>query len=155
MEYGVAVFLILMTAIYFTVAAKVILDYRDLDEKLKIILRCCNNFNDVRDAKTELSDQLTETYNDILTEIACLATKNNTDIQRVREGYKPGDVIEYDGEQYVVLKLKYASSDLGLNTDFYRLYNMRDGEVDGIVRDEVDKNSKLLRHVDLSLEDKQ
>lgn len=82
MEGALAFFIILVTVFYFTLAAKVILDYRDLNEKLNIVLRCCNNFNDVRDAKTELSDQLTETCKDILTEIACLATKNNADIQR-------------------------------------------------------------------------
>lgn len=153
MEGTLAFFLILVTVLYFTVAAKVIIDYRDLYENLKIILRCCNNFNDVRNAKTELSDQLTEMHKELLTEIACLATKNNADIQRVREGYKPGDVIEYDGDQYLVLRLKHMlADDMGRVADAYYAYNLDAMEVNNIDRDDVDKNSKFLRHADLKME---
>lgn len=154
MKVGLAFFLILVTVLYFAVAAKVIIDYRDLYEYLKIVSRCCNNFVDVRNAKTELSDEITKMHMEILTEIACLATKNNADIQRVKEGYKPGDVIEYDGQRYMVFKLKHASSNPGLIDDVYCLYNMTDGEVEGVDRELVDKNSKFLRRIGIKEEDK-
>lgn len=109
----------------------------------------------VRNAKKEILTEMNDQFDKVITEIACLAVKNNADIQRVREGYKPGDVIEYDGDQYMVLKINHVSTDLGRTIDVYRLYNVANGEMDGADRDEVDKNSKLLRHVDLGLEDKQ
>lgn len=72
-----------------------------------------------------------------------------------REGYKPGDVIEYDGDRYVVLRIKHlhVTGDQDRIIDVYCVYNIDAEDVDDIDRNDVDKNSKFLRHVDLKLEE--
>lgn len=130
------ILLVILTAVYLAIAVGLMVNFGVL--KSDIIEYICNQ-------NRYVLSKLDDNHNELLTEIACLATKNNADIQRVREGYKPGDVIEYDGDQYLVLKINHVTA----GVDIYRLYDTTDGEVTGVGRDDVDKNSKFLRHLNL------
>lgn len=151
---------VVLTTVFLSVGVGLIQSFSDLKYEVKRKCSYQADASTVSYAKCDIIDhiraldhKIDSNHEELLTEIACLATKNNADIQRVREGYKPGDVIEYDGEQYVVLIRKNVVDELNRITDFYRLCRMKDGDVYTINRDDVDKNSKFLRHVDLLLEE--
>lgn len=140
---------VVLTVVFLSVAVGLIQSFGDLKYEVKRYFLYQVDTTTVYNAKNDVLNKINSNHEELLTEIACLATKNNADIQRVREGYKPGDIIEYNGEQYMVLKINQVSTDLGLIMDTYRVYSVTNGEVDLMDRNVADKNSKFLRHVDL------
>jgi hypothetical protein len=93
--------------------------YRDLDKKLD-----------------DINDHLT-------TEIACLATKNNEDIKRMKDGWQEGDVIESNGELYDVLAPVYNTNDDG-NLCGYRLIDQ--DRAYSYSAKELVENATLIKH---------
>lgn len=66
-----------------------------------------------------LRDHIDDVNNNLTTEIACLATKNNEDIKRVREGFQRWDVFKFDGDKYIIYYIEQYSD----NKKLYRCQN--------------------------------
>lgn len=74
----------------------------------------------IRTAVSDCALQVSDMEKNLTTEIACLATKNNEDIKRMKDGWQEGDVIESNGKLYFVLEPVYDPNDGG-NPCGYRL----------------------------------
>ena len=74
-----------------------------------------------------LRDRIDDVNKHLTTEIACLATKNNEDIKRVKAGFQKWDVFEYNGDKYIVYyveqykdrKLYKCQNNMGETFKFY------------------------------------
>ena len=119
------------------------------DDMRRMYMNSASDYT-VRNAKKEILTEMDDQIDKVMIEIACLATKNNADIQRVREGYKPGDVIDYKGQKVIVLN---CLKDNYGRFDEYRIYYLEEGELFDEDREKVEKYSKFLRHVDLGLKE--
>ena len=92
----------------------------------------------------DLNNKLDDIYDHLTTEIACLATKNNEDIKRVKDGYVVGDVLKFDGiEWYVFCKTKLDDGRtrwnlFGQNGAEYRIYT-----------DAMPEDIEFVRHVNV------
>lgn len=53
-----------------------------------------------------LRDHIDDVNNHLTTEIACLATKNNEDIKRVKTGFQKWDIFEYDGVKFFIYDIE-------------------------------------------------
>lgn len=88
--------------------------------------------------------QVSDMEKNITTEIACLATKNNEDIKRMKGKYAVGDVLKFDGiEWYVFCETKLDDGRtcwnlFGQNGDEYRIYT-----------DATPEDIEFVRHVDV------
>ena len=82
----------------------------------------------------ERAVQISNMEKNLTTEIACLATKNNEDIKRMKGDYQQWDMIAFDGEQWIIHKI-----DENVNGDtFYRIHNAK-GQITNV-------NSKDMQH---------
>lgn len=120
----------------------------NLDDKVQRIYMNSSSEYTVRTARDEIITEMNDQIDKVMTEIACVATKSNADIQRVREEYKPGDVVEYNGKKALIVKHVINTSG---RITYYHIYYLEEGELFSEERNVLEKNSKLLRHVDLSL----
>lgn len=114
----------------------------DIKESLDFIKRFCNNESEIRQSKYDLYELISKSHKELLTEIACLATKNNEDIKRMGGGYVVGDVLKFDGiEWYVFCKTKLDDGRtlwnlFGQNGAEYRIYT-----------DTIPEDIEFVRHV--------
>lgn len=117
----------------------------DMKEDLSDIKLTVNYTSDaVRDYFLRLWGHIDNVNKHLTTEIACLATKNNEDIKRMKGGYEVGDVLKFSGiEYYVFYKTKLEDertrlSLFGQNGDEYRMYT-----------DDMPEDIEFVRHVDV------
>lgn len=81
----------------------------------------------IRDYYVWLTDHIDDMNKHLITEIACLAVKNNEDIKRVKAGFQKWDVFEYNGDKYIVYyveqykdrKLYKCQNNMGETFKFY------------------------------------
>lgn len=67
-------------------------------------------------------------------EIACLATKNNEDIKRMKGDFQKWDMIDFDGEQWIIHRI-----DRNVNGDtFYRVHNAK-GQIGNVSGKDMQK----------------
>ena len=91
-----------------------------------------------------LDKKLDDINDHLTTEIACLATKNNEDIKRMKDGYDVGDVLKFDGIEWLVFcKTKLDDGRIrwnlfGQNGAEYRIYT-----------DVMPEGIEFVRHVGL------
>lgn len=94
-----------------------------------------------------IRENQTEIEKNLLTEIACLATKNNEDIKRMKEKFQQWDVIEIDNDIWVIQKI-----DIAINGDsIYRVSNQR-GEIASISSEQI-LNATFIKHAKSPFED--
>lgn len=74
----------------------------DIKISLDYIKRMRNNGSEISQSKYELYELISKLHKDILTEIACLATKNNEDIKRMGGNYEIGDILRFDGIRWYI-----------------------------------------------------
>lgn len=99
-------------------------------------------------ATTKIITGMNEHFDELLTEIACLATKNNADIQRVREGFRVGDIIEYAGENVLVLERHMLITKDNEELTDYVIWSVTQG-VQHETASHINHNAKFIRHVDM------
>lgn len=59
-----------------------------------------------RDHYIWLTDRIDDVNKHLTTEIACLATKNNEDIKRVKTGFQKWDIFEYEGAKFFIYNIE-------------------------------------------------
>lgn len=142
MQTTIAVFLIIFAAVCLIAYLSLWNAIDDIKNSLDYIKSTCNNGYEIKAAEHILRELITESHKDLLTEIACLATKNNEDIKRVGGGYVVGDVLKFDGiEWYVFCKTKLDDGRtrwnlFGQNGAEYRIYT-----------DAMPEDIEFVRHV--------
>lgn len=85
-----------------------------------------------------------EHQSDLLSAIACLATKNNEDMKRLADGFRENDIVEIDGKEYLILNRIYTSA--GQLEGYACLNSSRTNIVGYSVEDFKRYNAKLTRH---------
>ena len=53
-----------------------------------------------------LRDRIDDMNKHLITEIACLATKNNEDIKRINKGFQKWDIFEYEGARFFIYDIE-------------------------------------------------
>lgn len=72
----------------------------------------------------DVGNQINELKNNLTTEIACLITKNNDDIKRVKKGFQKWDIFEYDGVRFFIYDIENWEINNGNSDRIY--YTIRD-----------------------------
>ena len=86
-----------------------------------------------------------EHQSDLLSAIACLATKNNEDMKRLADGFRENDIVEIDGKEYLmILNRIYTSA--GQLEGYACLNSSRTNIIWYSVEDFKRYNAKLIRH---------
>lgn len=85
-----------------------------------------------------------EHQSDLLSAIACLATKNNEDMKRLADGFRENDIVDVDGKEYLILNRIYTSE--GQLEGYACLNSSRSNIVEYSVEDFKRYNAKLTRH---------
>lgn len=120
----------------------------DVKSSLDYIKRMCNNESEIKQSEDILHNLISKSHKDLLTEIACLATKNNEDIKRSKEGFLVGDVIEYAGEETLVLDRETVTLNIGEELTDYIIWNVSKG-IQHETASHLEHNAKFLRRASL------
>lgn len=97
-------------------------------------------YSTIRESQTEIEEKL-------LTEIACLATKNNEDIKRMKGKFQQWDVIGFNDDIWIIQKI-----DIAVNGDFiYGICSQR-GEIASINSKQI-LNATFIKHAKSPFED--
>lgn len=97
-------------------------------------------YSTIRENQTEIEEKL-------LTEIACLATKNNEDIKRMKGKFQQWDVIGFNDDIWIIQKI-----DIAVNGDFiYGICSQR-GEIASINSKQI-LNATFIKHAKSPFED--
>lgn len=117
----------------------------DIKNSLDYIKRMCNNGSEISQSKHELYELISKLHKDILTEIACLATKNNEDIKRMKGNYAVGDILRFDGIRWRV----FGKDTLNDGRTRWKLFGENGAEY-RIYADSMPEDLEFLGHRDLS-----
>lgn len=107
----------------------------------------CDNTSEIETARYMLQDCITNSHKELLTEIACLATKNNEDMKRMKGNYAVGDILRFDGIRWRVFGKDTLDDGrtrwklFGENEEEYRMYT-----------DDIPEGLEFLGHRDLSFD---
>lgn len=148
MRTAIVVFLIIFAGICLIAYLSLWNAIDDIKNSLDFIESNCNNEYEVRQSVYILRELITKSHKDLLTEIACLATKNNEDIKRAKEGFLVGDVIEYGGEKTLVLDRQTTTLNIGEELTEYIVWNVTQG-VQQMSASHLEHNAKFLRRASL------
>lgn len=97
-------------------------------------------YSTIRETQTEIEEKL-------LTEIACLATKNNEDIKRMKGKFQQWDVIGFNDDIWIIQKI-----DITVNGDsIYGICSQR-GEIASINSKQI-LNATFIKHAKSPFED--
>ena len=101
MIYRIAVLAGIMVIICWLI--RIISDMADIDMDIRYI----KNWVSTQSVTTNAADiaiAIDKAKSDLMVEMACIGAKNNADIQRVKDGFQVGDVIELSGVLYFITK---------------------------------------------------
>ena len=100
-------------------------------------------------AYSNLNKKLDDVNDHLVTEIACLATKNNEDIKRMGGKFEEWDLIEVEGKEFVIVK-NYTNSNgdsmvscMGSNGQTYNYYKGRLAD------------AKFIRHIESPFDERE
>lgn len=95
----------------------------------------------------DYSLQMSELEKNLTTEIACLATKNNEDIKRMKGDYAVGDILRFDGIRWRV----FGKDTLNDGRTRWKLFGENEEEY-RIYTDSIPEDLEYLGHRDLSFD---
>ena len=95
-------------------------------------------------AYKDLNNKLDDINDHLTTEIACLATKNNEDIKRMKGDYAVGDILRFDGTRWRV----FGKDTLDDGRTRWKLFG-ENGEEYRIYTDGMPADLEFLGHRDL------
>lgn len=144
-----AIFYMIASAIYLTV---IYLRLRDIDHNAtantNLIRRdIANHDNHIITKIGDYSLQMSELEKNLTTEIACLATKNNEDIKRLKGNYEIGDILRFDGVRWRV----FGKDTLNDGRTRWKLFGENGAEY-RIYADSMPEGLEFLGHRDLSFD---
>lgn len=144
----ICVWLVVLTLVILSFWRDMINDLDDIKEythNIRNILPSRNYYSIIR---TDMCNRFDELESNLTTEIACLATKNNEDIKRSKEGFLVGDVIEYAGEETLVLDRETVTLNIGEELTDYIIWNVSKG-IQHETASHLEHNAKFLRRASL------
>lgn len=147
MTLFICIWLVVLTAIILLFWHDTMADIKDIKEyahNIWGVLPSRYYYDDIRSAMRDRFDKLEI---NLATEIACLATKNNEDIKRMK-GFQVGDVIEYGGEETLVLDRQMMTLNNKENLTDYIIWNKTQG-MQQETASHLEHNAKFLRRVSL------
>lgn len=106
MHTAMAVLVIIFTGAWLCAYLGLWRSIDNIKDSLDYIKRMCNNGSEISQSKYELYELISKLHKDILTEIACLATKNNEDIKRMGGKFEEWDLIELDENEVLIYSAK-------------------------------------------------
>ena len=106
MKTAIAVLLIIFAGVCLIAYLSLWNAIDDIKDSLEDIKRECNNTCEISQSKYELCELISKLHKDILTEIACLATKNNEDIKRMGGKFEEWDLIDLDENEVLIYSAK-------------------------------------------------
>lgn len=143
----ICIWLVVLTAVILLFWRNTVNDLNVIKEYVQNvwgILPSRNYYNDIRSAMRDRFDKLEI---NLATEIACLATKNNEDIKRMKGDYAVGDILRFDGIRWRVFGKDKMDDGrtrwklFGENEEYYRMYT-----------DDIPEGIEFLGHRDLSFD---
>ena len=144
-----AMFFMIGSVIYM---ALVYLRLRDIDHNATVNTNLIRH--DIVDHDSHLSTvvygralQVSEMEKNLTTEIACLATKNNEDIKRMKGDYAVGDILRFDGTRWRV----FGKDTLGDGRTRWKLFGENEEEY-RMYTDDIPVGIEFLGHRDLSFD---
>lgn len=102
MQTAIAVFLIIFAGVCLIAYLSLWNAIDDIKNSLDYIKSTCNNDYQIKQTEYILRELISTYHKDILTEIACLATKNSEDIKRMGGNFEAWDLIELDGRRLLI-----------------------------------------------------
>ena len=141
------VWLVVLTAIILLFWRDMVNDLNDIKQYTHNIWGILPSRNYYSDIRTDMCNRFDELESNLTTEIACLATKNNEDIKRMK-GFQVGDVIEYGGEETLVLDRQMMTLNNKENLTDYIIWNKTQG-MQQETASHLEHNAKFLRRVNL------
>lgn len=112
----------------------------NIKDSLEYIKRECNNTCEINQSEYRLHEMISKYHKELLTEIACLATKNNEDIKRIKDG----DVLKFDGIEWYV----FCKTTLDDGRTRWNLFGQNGAEY-RIYTDAMPEDIEFVRHVDV------
>lgn len=147
MMFFICIWLVVLTAV-------ILLFWRDMTIDLKFIKEYTHNIwgnlpsrNYYSDIRSAMRDRFDELESNLTTEIACLATKNNEDIKRMKGDYAVGDILRFDGTRWRV----FGKDTLNDGRIRWKLFG-ENGEEYRIYADSMPEGLEFLGHRDLSFD---
>ena len=120
----------------------------NVDEHTRLIrLDIIERGSHISGAVSDCALQVSNMEKNLITEIACLATKNNEDIKRMKDGYVVGDVLKFDGIRWCIFGKDILTDGrtrwklFGENGAEYRIYT-----------DTIPEDIEFIGHRDLSFD---
>lgn len=104
----------------------------------------CDNTSDIKTTEYVLHDCITKSHKELLTEIACLATKNNEDIKRMKSGFAIGDILRFEGAKLCV----FGKDKLDDGRTCWKVFG-ENGEEYRIYSDDMPEDIEFLGHRDV------
>ena len=98
----ICIWLIVLTAIILLFWRDTVNDLNDIKQYTHNIWGILPSRNYYSDIRTDMCNRFDELESNLTTEIACLATKNNEDIKRMKGDYAVGDILRFDGTRWRV-----------------------------------------------------
>lgn len=148
MQIAKVVILIIFLSVFLIAYLSLSHAITDIKDSLENIKYECNNNSEIGRSEYLLKELISKTHKELLTEIACLATKNNEDIKRSKEGFLVGDVIEYAGEETLVLDRETVTLNIGEVLTDYIIWNVSKG-IQHETASHLEHNAKFLRRASL------
>lgn len=149
MQTTIAVCLIIFAAVCLIAYLSLWNAIDDIKNSLDFIKRMCNNACEIKQSEHTLHELITKSHKELLTEIACLATKNNEDIKRSKEGFQVGDVIAYAGEETLVLDRETVTLNNREELTDYIIWNVSKG-IQHETASHLEHNAIFLRRASLN-----
>lgn len=98
-------------------------------------------------AYKDLNNKLDDINDHLTTEIACLATKNNEDIKRMKGNFQQWDMVNFDDEPWIIYRI-----DKNVNGDaLYRVHNAK-GQVINVSSKDM-QNATFVKHAGSQFDD--
>lgn len=118
-----------------------------IKDSLENIRYKCDNTSEIKTTEYVLHDCITKSHKELLTEIACLATKNHEDIKRMKGDYAVGDILSFDGVRWRV----FGKDTLGDGRTRWKLFGENEEEY-RMYTDDIPEGLEFLGHRDLSFD---
>lgn len=106
MHTAMAVLVIIFTVAWLCAYLGLWSSIDNIKDSLDYIKHMCNNSSEISQSKYEIYELISKLHKDLLTEIACLATKNNEDIKRMGGKFEEWDLIELDENEVLIYSAK-------------------------------------------------
>ena len=144
MNTALAVLVIIFAGAWLCAYLGLLRSIDNIKDSLDYIKSYCNNSSEINQTQCLLRELISRTHKELLTEIACLATKNNEDIKRMSGNYEIGDILKFDGIRWYI----FGKDLLNDGRTRWKLFGENGAEY-RIYTDSIPEGIEFLGHRDL------